>query len=170
MERRDPAFETKMVPVLHVYKEVQIVNEYLGDAAGRQLGMVTISYDEKPGIQALAVTTPDLPPVPGKHTSHLRDSEYKRLGTVSLPEKVGRCLSEPPKDPLSPGQPFCAHLEGDTQLLGHYAATIRVCVHTNSRIMAESDRESIQQDDANHATRNPRGQQSGVDRPHPSIL
>jgi len=84
VERRDPAFETKMVPVLHVYKEVQIVNEYLGDAAGRQLGMVTISYDEKPGIQALAVTTPDLPPVPGKHASHLRDSEYKRLGTVSL--------------------------------------------------------------------------------------
>ena len=84
MERRDPAFETKMVPVLHVYKEVQIVNEYLGDAAGRQLGMVKISYDEKPGIQALAVTTPDLPPVPGKHASHLRDSEYKRLGTVSL--------------------------------------------------------------------------------------
>src|SRR6516164_6823670 len=84
VERRDPAFEIKMVPVLHVYKEVHIVNEYLGDAVGRQLGMVTISYNEKPGIQALAVTTPDLPPVPGKHASHLRDSEYKRLGTVSL--------------------------------------------------------------------------------------
>src|SRR6266849_1291558 len=44
VERRDPAFETKMVPILHVYKEVQIVNEYLGGEAGRNLGMVTISY------------------------------------------------------------------------------------------------------------------------------
>jgi transposase len=84
VEKRDPAFEIKMVPVLHVYKEVQIVNEYLRGEAGRQLGMVTISYDEKPGIQALAVTTPDRPPVPGKHPSHLRDYEYERLGTVSL--------------------------------------------------------------------------------------
>ena len=50
----------------------------------RQLGMVTISYDEKPGIQALATTTPDRPPVVGTHPSHLRDYEYVRLGTVSL--------------------------------------------------------------------------------------
>jgi transposase len=84
VERRDPAFEIKMAPVLHVYKEVQIVNEYLSGVAGRQTGMGTISYDEKPGIQALAVTTPDRPPVRGKHASHLRDYEYKRLGTVSL--------------------------------------------------------------------------------------
>jgi transposase len=84
VEKRDAAFETKMVPILHVYKEVQIVNEYLQGEAGRQLGMVTISYDEKPGIQALAVTTPDRSPVPGQHASHLRDYEYKRLGTVSL--------------------------------------------------------------------------------------
>jgi len=30
------------------------------------------------------VTTPDRPPVVGQHPSHLRDYEYKRLGTVSL--------------------------------------------------------------------------------------
>ena len=59
-------------------------NEYRRGEAGRQLNMVTISYDEKPGIQALAVTTPDRPPVVGQHPSHLRDYEYKRLGTVSL--------------------------------------------------------------------------------------
>ena len=89
VERRDPAFASKMASVLHLYKEVEIVNEGLlrgeiaeGDAA--RLGMVTISYDEKPGIQALAVTTPDRPPVVGEHASHLRDYEYKRLGTVSL--------------------------------------------------------------------------------------
>jgi len=84
VERRDPAFEAKMANVLHVYKEVEIVNEYRRDEAGRQMGMVTISYDEKPGIQALAVTTPDRPPVPGRYRSHLRDYEYERLGTVSL--------------------------------------------------------------------------------------
>jgi len=84
VERRDLDFEIKMANVLHVYKEVEIVNEYLRGEAGRQLGMVTISYDEKPGIQALAVTSPDRPPVVCMHPSHLRDYEYKRLGTVSL--------------------------------------------------------------------------------------
>jgi hypothetical protein len=76
VEKRDAHFELKMANVLHVYKEVEIVNEYPR--------MVTISYDEKPGIQALATTTPDRPPVVGTHPSHLRDYEYVRLGTVSL--------------------------------------------------------------------------------------
>ena len=84
VECRDPAFEPKMAHVLHVYKEVEIVNDYLRGGAVRPLGMVTISYDEKPGIQALATTTPDRPPVVGAHPSHLRDDEYVRLGTVSL--------------------------------------------------------------------------------------
>src|SRR5215470_15856777 len=43
-----------------------------------------ISYDEKPGIQAVATTAPDLPPEPGVHATFARDHEYKRLGTVSL--------------------------------------------------------------------------------------
>ena len=84
VEKRDPDFELKMANVLHVYKEVEIVNEYHRGEAGRQPRMVTISYDEKPGIQALATTTPDRPPVVGTHLSHLRDYEYVRLGTVSL--------------------------------------------------------------------------------------
>ena len=87
VERRDPAFEAKMANLLHVYKEVELINELRdGQVSGaiRELGMVTISYDEKPGIQALAVTTPDRPPVVGKHASHHRDYEYVRLGTVSL--------------------------------------------------------------------------------------
>jgi len=84
VEKRDPDFAIKMANVLHVYKEVEIVNEYHRGEAGRQRGMVTISYDEKPGIQALATTTPDRPPVVETHPSHLRDYEYVRLGTVSL--------------------------------------------------------------------------------------
>lgn len=84
VERRDPAFEAKMANVLHVYKEVEIINDGLLRGEVAALGMTTISYDEKPGIQALAVTTPDRPPVVGQHPSHLRDYEYERLGTVSL--------------------------------------------------------------------------------------
>ena len=89
VERRDPDFESQMAAVLHVYKEVEIINNgllrgELRDGDVRQLGMVTVSYDEKPGIQALGLTTTDRPPAPGKHPSHLRDYEYKRLGTVSL--------------------------------------------------------------------------------------
>ena len=43
----------------------------------------TISYDEKPGIQAIANTSPDLRPN-AKNGEVYRDHEYKRLGTVSL--------------------------------------------------------------------------------------
>lgn len=84
VERRDPEFERKMIEVLHVYKEVEIVNAGLVEGTLKEPAMVTISYDEKPGIQALATTTPDRPPEPYNFASHLRDYEYKRLGTVSL--------------------------------------------------------------------------------------
>jgi transposase len=84
VERRDPEFELKMVTVLHLYKEVEIVNAGLAEGTLKEPAVVTISYDEKPGIQALATTAPDRPPKPNKFSSHLRDSEYKRLGTVSL--------------------------------------------------------------------------------------
>lgn len=43
-----------------------------------------VSYDEKPGIQAITNTAPDLPPVGGKHACFARDHEYKRHGTLSL--------------------------------------------------------------------------------------
>ena len=84
VERRDPEFERKMVEVLHVYKDVEIVNTGLLEGTLKEPTTVTISFDEKPGIQALALTTPDRPPTPKEYPSHLRDYEYKRLGTVSL--------------------------------------------------------------------------------------
>jgi transposase len=84
VERRDPEFEPKMATVLHVYKEVEILKEGLLRGTVREPAMVTISYDEKPGIQALASTSPERPPVPGVYASPLRDYEYRRLGTVSL--------------------------------------------------------------------------------------
>ena len=42
-----------------------------------------LSYDEKPGIQAIATTSEDLLPNEN-HKTISRDYEYKRLGTVSL--------------------------------------------------------------------------------------
>ena len=80
LERRDPEFEAKMIEVLHVYREV---------AVWRKMGLPpdvvgVLSYDEKPGIQAISNTAPDLLPVPGRHPSVARDHEYKRHGTLSL--------------------------------------------------------------------------------------
>jgi transposase len=43
-----------------------------------------ISYDEKPGVQAISTTAPDLPPEPGLHQTFARDHEYQRHGTISL--------------------------------------------------------------------------------------
>ena len=42
-----------------------------------------LSYDEKPGIQAIATTSEDLLP-DERHCTISRDYEYKRLGTLSL--------------------------------------------------------------------------------------
>jgi len=42
-----------------------------------------LSYDEKPGVQAISTTSDDLLPN-GSNGAIQRDYEYKRLGTVSL--------------------------------------------------------------------------------------
>jgi transposase len=80
LEQRDPQFETKMKQVLHVYKQVEIWHKV---GAPSELTAV-LSYDEKPGIQALENTAPDLAPVPGQHPAVGRDHEYIRHGTLSL--------------------------------------------------------------------------------------
>lgn len=82
LEKRDPEFETKMATVLHVYKQVELVREAGAEPHG-DLAAV-LSYDEKPGIQAIGLTAPDRSPVPGKHPTLSRDHEYVRHGTVTL--------------------------------------------------------------------------------------
>jgi len=81
LEKRDPAFDEKMAQVLCVYKEVKILRE---KGLTQDHFIAYLSYDEKPGIQAIENITPDLPPVPGKHDCIGRDYEYKRHGTVNL--------------------------------------------------------------------------------------
>jgi transposase len=83
LERRDPAIEAKMREVLLVYQEVMLQNQ-AGEASEVSPLVITVSVDEKPGLQALATTAPDLPPVPGQHSTVARDHEYKRLGTASI--------------------------------------------------------------------------------------
>src|ERR1700746_608749 len=87
LERRDAEFEHKMAEVLCVYREVQVLKKAAAKAEKSKKSekpVAVISYDEKPGIQAIATTAPDLPPVPGVHATFAREHEYKRHGTVTL--------------------------------------------------------------------------------------
>jgi transposase len=81
LEKRDPEFDEKMAQVLMVYKEIEQFRE---EPSTHERRKTTISYDEKPGIQAIANIAADLPPEPGVHPTWSRDYEYKRLGTISL--------------------------------------------------------------------------------------
>ena len=64
LERRDPLFDEKMAEVLCVYREVELLKQS-GSAHEREsVPLAIISYDEKPGIQAIGTTAPDLPPEP----------------------------------------------------------------------------------------------------------
>ena len=78
LEKRDPEFAEKMKEVLMVYKEIQ-----MGVCSKEGGGMVTLSFDEKPGIQAIGNTVDDRQVSDG-HGFVGRDSEYVRHGTVSL--------------------------------------------------------------------------------------
>ena len=85
LERRDPEFELKMKEVLLVYQAVLLQNQAATAACPAVApSVITVSIDEKPGVQAIENTAPDLPPVPAKHPTVGRDHEYKRHGTLSI--------------------------------------------------------------------------------------
>ena len=83
LEKRDPDFDRKMHEVLMVYRDVSIYAQGAVHDA-RPHPVYTVSVDEKPGVQAIGLTAPDLPPVPGKAPTIGRDYEYVRHGTVSI--------------------------------------------------------------------------------------
>ena len=85
LERKDPDFEEKMHDVLLVYKQVEMQFDENGNIIAPENGHVThtISYDEKPGIQAVANKYPDHDP-DIENGFVRRDYEYVRLGTLSL--------------------------------------------------------------------------------------
>ena len=85
-ENRDPDFDDKMHNVLLVYKQLSMQFDEDGNFIPWEDDKETVhvlSYDEKPGIQAIATTSEDLLP-DGKHSTINRDYEYRRLGTLSL--------------------------------------------------------------------------------------
>lgn len=86
-EKRDPDFEAKMHDVLVIYKQVSLqFNEDGSLMPFEGMPVHTLSYDEKPGVQAIGTTTDDRPSIPGTdHCSTIwRDYEYVRFGTLSL--------------------------------------------------------------------------------------
>ena len=83
-ENRDPDFDSKMHNVLLVYKQLEMQFDESGKLIiSEDTPIHVLSYDEKPGIQAIATTSDDLMP-DEKHSTINRDYEYKHLGTLSL--------------------------------------------------------------------------------------
>lgn len=84
LEKRDPEFAKRMAEVLGVYRKVTLLKKAAARLKRKPNDRVAIvSYDEKPGIQAIATTSPDLPPEPDVHATFARDHDYKRHGTVA---------------------------------------------------------------------------------------
>jgi hypothetical protein len=85
-----PSSSRRWRKFLCVYREVQVQKKAAAKEAKKKTSKTSrkpvaiVSYDEKPGIQAIATTSPDLPPVPGTYATFSRDHEYKRHGTLSL--------------------------------------------------------------------------------------
>ena len=151
-----------MAEVLCVYREVKLIKETAAAAKQKPSDAVAIvSYDEKPGIQAIATTAPDLPPEPGRHATFARDHEYKRHGTVSLLAGIdlahrqihalvkaataaANSLNssssstspiEPYRDQADPRQSFGAHLQGDQGLARRAACRpLRIHLHVTAAI------------------------------------
>jgi len=78
----DPDFDQKAANVLDTYREAKRLNEKKNNK--EKIRTVIISYDEKPGIQAIGNKYPDLMPVEGRYSTLARDYEYKKYGTLSL--------------------------------------------------------------------------------------
>jgi hypothetical protein len=61
LEKRDPDFELKMAEILCVYRQVAVLREQAASGKRESQGdgggsLAIVSYDEKPGIQAIATT------------------------------------------------------------------------------------------------------------------
>jgi hypothetical protein len=90
LEKRDPEFEPKMAEILCVYRQVAMLRskgesgQSQGPESSESGSLAIISYDEKPGIQAIGTTAPDRPRLPGTNPTVMRDHEYTRHGTLTL--------------------------------------------------------------------------------------
>jgi transposase len=126
LEKRDPDFDRKMQEVLMVYRDVSIYAQGAVHDA-RPNPVYTVSVDEKPGVQAIGLTAPDLPPAQagGCRRARLR---IVRHGGVDLAASTCSGHTLPSR---RPGSEFIALLK---QLDAHYpsAAIIRVVLDNHS--------------------------------------
>ena len=119
-----------MREVLMVYREV-FLTPAPRDAATRTT--YTVSVDEKPGVQAIGTTAPDLPPVAGQQATAPRDYECVRHGTLSMLAALdlhsGEIIAD--VEPKHRSREFVALLE---RLHRHYPpdAVIRVVLDNHS--------------------------------------
>jgi transposase len=64
LEQRDPEFEPKMAEILCVYRQVAMLRAEGGKSRGQDgsggESLALVSYDEKPGIQAIGTTAPEI--------------------------------------------------------------------------------------------------------------
>ena len=131
LERRDPDFDAKMREVLMVYQEVSLQNAMPVTKLAPMV--ITVSVDEKPGIQAIETVAPDLPPQVGRYAETGRDYEYVRHGTLSIIAALdlhdGHIIAEVEERHRS-----CEFIQLLKQLDGHYPsdATIRIVLDNHS--------------------------------------
>jgi len=132
LEKRDPEFDRKMREVLIVYQDVSL---YPAGFTGndRCKPIYTVSVDEKPGIQAIELTAPDLPPIPGKESCIARDYEYIRHGTLSILAALDLHTGEIIAN-VEPRHRSCEFIALLKSLDTHYPdeATIRVVLDNHS--------------------------------------
>lgn len=137
-ERRDPDFDSKMHDVLVVYKQVEMQFDSNGNLLPFEGTAVhTLSYDEKPGIQAIQTTGEDRPPVVDsnseKNSGYQRDYEYKRLGTLSLLAAIDLLTGEaiPLVSPTHKSSDFITFLKKLNDKYPH-GDTIRIVLDNHS--------------------------------------
>jgi transposase len=99
LERRDPLFDEKMAEVLCVYREVELLKQSAAALAREIPAVAIISYDEKPGVQAIGTTAPDLPPEPLRHNRMARS----RICSTRNAEPVSRHRSCDRRSPRQRG-------------------------------------------------------------------
>ena len=120
-----------------VYQEVSLQNamptKATADASESARPIITVSVDEKAGIQAIVTVAPDLPPVAGCHAETGRAYEYVRHGTLSILAALdlhdGHIFAEVEERHRS-----CEFIQLLKRLDGHYPAdaTIRVILDNHS--------------------------------------
>ena len=195
LERRDPEFKAKMAEVLCVYREVKVMKKAAAVSKKKPSDAVAIiSYDEKPGIQAIATTAPDLPPEPGVHATFARDMNISATarsacwpGSTSLTGKVHALVKDRHRsrefidflkllDAAYPAHTaiklildnHSAHISKETKtwLAAQTRGPLRIHLHAQARLLAQPCRGLLLQARPLRPAPHPRRIQTGTQGSH----